>query len=161
MDLKQILFLIFITAILTGAAYGSGAGDFSVDKTYHPTNDGKYYSLYLNDNEDSGITIYRNVDDDACEDAPNDGGHGDLIHDDGENYIKADDDLQIVKTAGNIIEFEDIDHSEHGVSEVIKKDGSEYIVVIWAKNSSGIESPDLSAILKDFNSKNKVEAAAI
>lgn len=160
MDMKQILFLIFITAILIGAAHGAKVNDFTPDKNYKSAYQGKYYSLYLNDNKDSGITVYENVDDDAYGDIDDDGPYDDLIHDDGREYLTMDDDFQIEKNDGNIVEFKDLDHSQHGTVEVVEKDGSQYIVVFWAKDSSDVKNSELNDLLKEFNKDNKVEAVA-
>lgn len=162
MDFKGILFLIFVSALLLGSVSGaSSVNSFNIDKSYDNVFAGDYSSLYLNQNKDSGITIYKNMDDDAYnEDMDDSIGYDDLVHDDGREYLIGDDDFTINKNSDNTASFKDLDHAEHGVVEIVKSHGQEYIVVFWAKNSSNISNKDLTSLLNDFNKDNKVDAIA-
>lgn len=82
------------------------------------------------------------------------------IHHDGREYITADDDLKITKNANNTANFTDYDHATHGVSEVVKVNGEEFIVVCWAKDSSNINTAQLLSALNDFNKNNTVNTIA-
>lgn len=68
--------------------------------------------------------------------------------------------MKIDVGSDNIANFTDSEHATHGVSEVVKVDGKEYIVAIWAKDSSKIENSDLISQLNDFNKNNNVEVVA-
>ena len=83
-----------------------------------------------------------------------------MIHHDGKEYIVTDDDMKIDVGSDNIATFTDYNHATHGVSEVIKVDGEEYIVAVWAKDSSNIDNKDLMSQLKDFNKDNSAKAVA-
>lgn len=72
----------------------------------------------------------------------------------------SDDDMKVDVGSDHIANFIDYDHATHGVSEVVKVDGKEYIVAIWAKDSSNIKNNDLMSKLNEFNKNNKVEAIA-
>lgn len=159
MDIKSILFLIAITALLIGGAY-AGSSDFKVDDNYTNTHKGEYYSLYTNGSQDSGIVIYKNVDDDSRDELNDADAYGDIIREDGRDYLSPDDDFKIDAKSDNIAEFTDLDHAEHGVTEIVKKDNAEYIVVFWAKDTSSVSNSDLSGLLKDFNRENNLEAIA-
>ena len=66
MDFKNILFLVFVTALLFGVAYAQGGvNDFKIDDSYNSAYNGTYHSLYLNEKQDSGVAIYKNANDDA------------------------------------------------------------------------------------------------
>ena len=69
--------------------------------------------------------------------------------------------MKIAKNPDNTTNFTDTDHATHGVSEVIKADGEQYIVVSWAKDSTNIDNAKLMSILNDFNKNNNVKAEAI
>ena len=97
------------------------------------------------------VRAFINVDDDILDNT---------IHHDGREYITADDDLKLDMNSDNTANFTDYDHATHGVSEVVKVNGEQYVVVSWAKDSSNIDNAKLSSILKDFNKNNKVEAVA-
>lgn len=68
--------------------------------------------------------------------------------------------MKIDNNSDNTLNFTDYDHATHGVSEVVKAGGDEYIVVFWAKDSSKIDNSDLVSLLNDFNKDNSVKAIA-
>ena len=68
--------------------------------------------------------------------------------------------MKIDKNSDNTANFTYYEHATHGVSEVIKVDGEQFIVVSWAKDSSNIDNAKLISILNDFNKNNKVESVA-
>ena len=160
MYVKKILFTLLISALLVGGACAASVNDFTVDKAYKNIYSSDYYSAYTNDKQDSGILIFRNVDDDAYENKINDDILDHTIHHDGREYITADDDLKITKNANNTANFTDYDHATHGVSEVVKVNGEEFIVVCWAKDSSNINTAQLLSALNDFNKNNTVNTIA-
>lgn len=160
MDLKKIFFALLVSSLLIGGACAASVNDFNIDKNYKNVYSSDYYSVYSNDKQDSGILIFKNVDDDVYDDAVNDDILDNTIHHDGREYITADDDLKLDMNSDNTANFTDYDHATHGVSEVVKVNGEQYVVVSWAKDSSNIDNAKLSSILKDFNKNNKVEAVA-
>ena len=160
MDVKKIFFALLVSALLVGGACAASVNDFNIDKTYKNEYSSDYYSVYANKNQDIGILVFKNVDDDAYDDKVNDDILDNVIHHDGREYIVADDDMKIDVNSENIANFTDYDHATHGVSEVVKKDGEEFIVAIWAKDSSSIDNSDLISQLNDFNKENNVSAIA-
>jgi hypothetical protein len=160
MDFKNILLLLFVSLMLIGAVSAhENINDFKIDGL-DAAHNGNYYSLYLNEKQDSGIAIYHNADDDAYGDEDNDA-YDNLIHDDGSEYITPDDDMKITKNHDNTISFTDYEHGEHGVAELIKDGSGEYIVVFFAKDTSDMKDSDLMSQLKEFNKENNVEATAL
>ena len=160
MDIKKIFFALLVSALLIGGACAASVNNFNVDNNYKSIYSSDYYSVYTNNNQDSGILIFKNVNDDAYDNKVNDDILDHVIHHDGREYITPDDDLKIDKNADNTANFKDYDHATHGVSEVIKADGEQYIVVSWAKDSSNIDNAKLASILSDFNKNNNVEPIA-
>ena len=128
--------------------------DFQIDDSYDNAYNGSY-SLYLNANHDSGITVYRYAAGDVDDDA-----YDDLIHEDGRDYLTPDDDFKVDKNSDNTVNFTDYDHAQQGVAEVVDVDGEGFIVVFWAKDTSNVNTADLMSQLNDFNKDNDVEAIA-
>ena len=158
MDIKKICFICLVAALMVGAV--SAANGFNVDKNYTSAHEGSYFSLYLNSAQDSGVTIYKNVDDDVYDDIDENDAFDHLIHDNGREYLTMDDDFNIVKNADNTANFTDYDHAEHGVVEVINSNGEQYIIVFWAKDTSSVSNSDLMSTLNEFNKDNNVDAVA-
>ena len=115
--------------------------------------------MYLNGNKDSGVAIYKNVNDDLYDNL-NDDSVDYIVHDDGREYLVVDDDMQISKNADNTANFTDYDHAEHGVVEVVEIGGNQYVVVFFAKDSSNTTNADLMAKLTAFNKDNNVAPVA-
>lgn len=158
MDFRNVIFLLFVSLLMFGAVCAQkNVDDFKIDKSYDNAYNGNYYSLYLNEKQDSGVTIYKDLVDDAADD--NDA-YDNLIHDTGRDYLTPDDDFKIDKNSDNTVTFTDYDNAEHGVSEIIDCDGEQFIVVFWAKDSSNIDNKDLISQLNDFNKDNDVKAIA-
>lgn len=160
MDIKKILFALLVSALLIGGVCAASVNSFDVNKDYKNLYESSYYSVYANGKENSGILIFKNVNDDKYDDKVNDDILDNVIHHDGKEYIVADDDMKIDVGSDNIANFTDSEHATPGVSEVVKVDGKEYIVAIWAKDSSKIENSDLISQLNDFNKNNNVEVVA-
>jgi hypothetical protein len=159
MHAKKILLALAIVTLLMGSACAASVNDFKVDKSYSNAFSSDYYSVYLSDDSNSGVAIYKNVDDDAYDDL-NDDSVDNVVHDDAKEYLTGDDDMKLTKNSDDIANFTDYDHSEVGVSEVVKKGGDEYVVVFFAKDSSNVSAADLMAKLTDFNKDNDVSAVA-
>ena len=160
MDSKKIFFALAVFALLIGGVCAAGVNDFKIDDTYKGVYNGEYYAVYANSNQDCGISIYKNVNDDVYDDVENDDILDNVIHHDGREYIVPDDDLKLDVGADHIANFTDTDHAVHGASEVVSVNGDQYIVVAWAKDSSNMDAAKLISTLKDFNKNNNVEAVA-
>lgn len=160
MDVKKIFFALIVSALLVGGVCAASVNDFKMNDGYNSIYSGQYYSVYANGNQDSGISIYKNVNDDVYDDIENDDILDNVIHHDGREYITMDDDLQLTKNSDNTANFTDYDHATHGVSEVIDANGEQYIVVCWAKDSSNMDNAKLLSTLNDFNKNNNVKAVA-
>ena len=159
MDMKKIIFVLIISTLFMGCAFAANSiNDLKVDEKYKHEAGNDCFSLNLNDNKDTGCVIFKNVNDDAYDKISDSYGH--FIQDDGRDYIKHDDDMKIDKNPDNTANFTDMDHSTHGVSEVVKSGGEEFIVVAWAKDSSNMDSAKLLSALNDFNKDNNVNAIA-
>ena len=158
MDFKNILLLLCISFLLFGTVCAQKTvNDFQVDESYNSAYNGTSNSLYLNEKQDSGITIYRYLAGDVDDD---NGAYDDLIHDEGKDYLTPDDDFKIDKNADNTTNFTDIDHAQHGVVEVVNVDGEDFVIVFWAKDTSNVTNSDLISQLNDFNKDNNVKAIA-
>lgn len=160
MDAKKILFALLISALLVGGVCAASVNDFKVDNTYKNIYKGEYYSVYANSNQDSGISIYKNVNDDVYDDMENDDVLDHVIQHDGREYLHSDDDFKIDVGSNHIGNFTDYDHATKGVSEVVKAGGEEFIVVVWSKDSSNIGMNKLMSTLNDFNKNNNVSPVA-
>ena len=68
--------------------------------------------------------------------------------------------MKINKNPDNTANFTDMDHSTHGVVEVVNSNGQQYIVVFFAKDSTNIQNKDLASQLTQFNNDNQVKAVA-
>ena len=160
MDIKKIIFALIVTSLLIGGACASSVNDFKMDDTYKSLYKGEYYSIYANNDKDCGISIYKNVDDDVYDDKENDDILDNVIHHDGREYIHPDDDLKLDVGSDHIANFTDMDHSTHGVVELVDSNGQQYIVVFLAKNSANIQNSDLASQLAQFNTNNQVKPVA-
>jgi len=160
MNLKGVLFLVLVSSLLIGSVCAASVNDFKVDSTYKGVYNGEYYSVYANGNQDVGVCIYKNVNDDVYDDVENDDVLDNVIHHDGREYIYGDDDMALTKNADNIANFTDYNHATHGVSEVVSQGNEQYIVAIWAKNTSDMDTAKLMSMLTDFNKNNNVSPVA-
>lgn len=159
MEFKKIILMLLIGSMLIGSACAAGVNDFKVNDSYKNVYSSDYYAVYANSNQNSGINIYKNVNDDVYDDRVNDDVLDGLIHHDGREYIYGDDDLSLNKNSDNTANFTDMDHGTIGVSEVVKHNGEEYIVAAWGTSSS-TDLAKLTATLNEFNKANSVTPVA-
>lgn len=157
MDIKKVFLLFAVSTLLIGSVCAAGVNDFKVDSSYKEVYSGDYYAVYADSSQDSGISIYKNVDDDVYDDIDNDDILEGVIHHDGREYITPDDDLKLNMTDNDTANFTDYEHATHGLSEVVKSGGDEYVVVFWAKDSSNVDFSKLMSNLDQFNKDNKAE----
>lgn len=161
MDVKKVFLLLLVSALLVGSVCAAdGVNDFKINESYKEAHNGTYHSIYLNEKQDSGIAIYKNVNDDVYDDVENDSANDDVIHDDGREYLVDDEDIQVNKNSDNTANFTDIDNAEHGIVELIKSGENQYIVIFFSKDSSDVKYSDLSSLLDEFNKDNNVEPIA-
>lgn len=157
MDYKKIFVIALVSVMLLSTAYAAkSVTDFKVDKSLEKAEtESNFFVLYLNKDKNSGIAIYPNADDDSHhhdDDKENHDNH--LVHDEGREYIVVDDDMNITKNNDSTGHFEDYDHGTHGVVELVKSEGNEFIVISFAKNSSNVKDSDLTKALTAFNKDN-------
>lgn len=161
MDIKKIGLALLLLTLFVGCAYAaSGVNNFNVDKSYNQAYSGDYCAVYVNSNQNSGVAIYKNVDDDVYDDIEDDDAYDYLVHGDGREYVISDDDLKVDKNSDNTANFTDYEHATHGIVEVVNNGGEEFIVVFWAKDGGNVSDSDLTTLLNNFNKDNKVEAKA-
>lgn len=155
---RNVLLLLFFSLLLFGTVCAEKTvNDFEINDSYNQAYNGSYNALYLNEKQDSGITIYKNLVADVDDENE---AYDDLIHDDGRDYLTPDDDMKVDKNSDNTVKFTDYDHAQHGVGEVIDCDGTEFVVVFWAKDTSDVNDSDLVSQLNEFNKDNNVKAIA-
>lgn len=155
MDGKKILFILVLSTLVVGCAFAANSvNDFKVNDSYKHIAGNDYYSFNANDNKDVGITIYKNDDNDKYGD-PDVYDH--VLHDDGREYIRVDDDMKINKNPDHSANFTDFDHATHGIVELVESNGQQYIVVAWAKDTSHVQTAELASQLAQFNSANQVK----
>lgn len=152
---KKIFFALLVSALLVGSVCAASVNDFKVDNSYSNSFSSDYYSVFTK-GTDTGIAIYKNVNDDAYDDL-NDDAVDNIVHDDGQEYLTGDDDMQITKNTDNTANFTDRDHATHGVVELVQSGNEQFIVVFWAKDGN---NTDLMSQLNDFNKDNNVSAVA-
>lgn len=160
MKLKGILFLVLVSSLLIGSACAASVNDFKVNDSYKSIHSDEYYCVFAATDQNSGINIYKNVDDDVYKGKTNDDILEGTIKHDGRDYLVVDNDMKIAKNADNTANFTDMDHATHGVSEVVKLNGQDYVVVFWAKDSSNLDTAKLLSALNDFNKENNVSPVA-
>ena len=187
MNIKKIFFAMIVTALLIGSACAVNMNEFKVDG-YSNTYGSDYNSAYVNNNGDSGVSIYKNTeavyyhdydddgyyeygddgyyeyDDDGYYDYDDDGyyDYDDdyVVQTGGTVYNGIRDDMQITKNADNTATYTDYDDAEHGVIEVVEFGGQQYTVVFWAKDMSNINNTDLMSKLTQFNADNGIAPVA-
>ena len=184
MNIKKIFFAMIVTALLIGSACAVSTNDFKVDG-YNSSYNTDLNSAFVNNNGDSGVSIYKNTngvyyeydddgyyeygddgyydyDDDGYYDYDDDGYDDDyyVVNNGGTVYNGIRDDMQLSKNADNTATFTDYDDAEHGVIEVVEHGGQQYTVVFWAKDMSNINNTALMSKLNDFNQDNGVAPVA-
>lgn len=159
MDFKKVLFATVVLSLLIGGACAASVSDFKVDDTFKNVYSSEYYSVYSH-NDDSGILIFKNVNDDVYDDKVNDDVLDNTIQHDGREYLHSDDDLKLDKNSDNTANFTDYDHATKGVSEVVDLNGEQFIVVSWAKDSANVDMAKLMSTLNEFNKNNNVKPVA-
>ena len=183
MNMKKIFFALIVTTLLIGSACAVNMNEFKVDG-YNNSYGSDYSSAYVNNNGDSGVSIYKNTeavyyhdydddgyDDDGYYDYDDDDGYYDYDDDgyDDDYYVVQNggtvnngirDDMQISKNADNTASFTDYDDAEQGVIEVVNFGGQQYTVIFWAKDMSNINNTNLMSKLTQFNKDNGVAPVA-
>ncbi|WP_407411888.1 hypothetical protein [Methanobrevibacter sp.] len=186
MNIKKILFALIVTSLLIGSVCAASINDFKVDG-YNSSYNTDINSAFVNNNGDSGVSIFKNAngaryydyDDDGYYDYDDDGYDYDdaydhdyddiydhdydddyVIQNSGNVYNGIRDDMQITKNSDNTATFTDVDDAEHGIVEVVQHGGEQYTVVFWAKDASNINNTALMTKLTNFNKDNGVTPVA-
>lgn len=171
MNIKKIFFALIVTSLLIGSVCAASINDFKVDG-YNSSYNTDLNSAFVNNNGDSGVSIYKNTNDARYYDYDDDGyyDYDDAYNHDydddyavqngGSVYNGIRDDMQISKNADNTATYTDHDDAEHGIVEVVQLGGDQYTVVFWAKDASNINNTALMSKLTNFNKDNGVTPVA-
>lgn len=161
MNFKKIAIVLIVASLLIGCVNATSITDFKFDdslsKELLSTDD---LIVYADEHGDAGIAIYKVVDNVEDKDTNDDDKIDDLIHDDGDEYLKSDDDVNLTVNTDKSANFTDSDHGTHGVSEVIDHNGEKHVIVFWAKNTCDRDVANLTAEMVKFNKDNNVSPIA-
>lgn len=160
MDFKKIAIALIVASILIGCVSATNLTDFKIHDSLKEVLSTDDFVIYANEQSDSGIGIYKLVDNVEDNDTDDDDKIDNLVHDDGDEYITADEDMNITVNSDNTANFTDADHGTVGVSEVINHNGEKHVVVFWAKNSSDRDIANLTVAIAHFNKDNNVTPIA-
>lgn len=156
MDFKKLLIVLIVSSLLIGTVCAANLTDFKIDGKFKEVIKNDDFVIYANDNTDAGIGVFKNVDKVGDDDA-NDGTLIDkLVHDDGKEYLVADDDMKLALNPDHTANFTDMDHGTVGLSEVVDHGGDKLVIVFWATNSSNLNMDSLKTTLDQFNKDNSV-----
>ena len=159
MNYKKIFIIALIALMLISTCYAAkNVTDFKVDQSYYKVDSGKYFALYLTQNQESGLAIYKYIQDKDIADENDKYDH--MVHDYGKQYIEHNDNIDITKNKDNTTSFKDAGHQEHGVLELVKIDGEQFVIVVFAKDHSKIEQSALVTILNNINKANDLTPIA-
>ena len=151
MNFKKIFIVLIVSSLLIGAVCASSITDFKIDdgkvKEIFKDND---IIVYADEHSDSGIAIFKTFDKIGDKDTKDDDRIDNLVHDDGDEYITADEDMKLAKNPDHTANFTDADHGTMGLSEVIDHNGEKHVVVFWAKNQSHMNMTQLKADMDKF-----------
>ena len=160
MNFKKIVIALIAASLLIGCASATNITDFQIHDSLKEIFSADDFVIYANEQGDSGVGIYKIVDKVEDNDTDDDDKIDDLVHDDGDEYITADDDMNLTVNSDNTANFTDKDHGTVGVSELIDHNGEKHVVVFWAKNSSDRDIANLTVAIAHFNKDNNVTPMA-
>ena len=156
MNIKRVLIALFVLSLLIGCVNATNVKDFKINGPVKELSSNDNYVVYIDNNNDAGLAIYRITDKVRDDHEDDDDAIDNFVHDDGDNYLIADDDVHITKNSDNTANFTDSDHSTRGISEVIDHNGEKHVVVFWSKNSSDMNMDKLLTAIHKFNNDNNV-----
>ena len=160
MNFKKIVIALIFASLLIGCVSATNITDFKIHDSLNKIYSTDDFVIYADEHGDAGIGIYKIIDNVEDKDTDDDDKIDDLVHDDGDEYITADDDMNLTVNSDNTANFTDTDHGTVGVSEVINHNGEKHVVVFWAKNSSERNQANLTASMANFNKDNNVTPVA-
>lgn len=131
---KIFLTLIALLLLTIGVVAAATIDDFQTPTGWEPTGNG----MYNGPTEEEGLWVMTYNTADVQE------------------YLTPSSTLKINKQPDNTIIFDDTKNKEHGVAEVVTKDGSKYIVMVWATDK-GMSDSDLMNVMLEFNNLNNVK----
>lgn len=154
--MRKLFLILIISALLFSCVYAvDELSNFKVDdKLYDSNFNGSDCIIYFDDTNSSGMGIFKYLDND-CEDDDDDAIDNILI-DDGDDYLEADEDYKLTKNPDNTANFTDLDNNNRGIVELVDVNNEKFVIVFWAKNDSSIDNEELISQLNDFNKNNDV-----
>lgn len=160
MKLEKILIVLIVSSLLVGCVCATSITDFKVDGAYKEIYSTDDLIVYADSHNDAGLGIYKITDKHEDDNYDDDDAIDDLIHDDGDEYITADDDMKLTTNPDKTANFTDADHGTLGVSEVVDHNGQKHVIVFWAKNSSHKDLKQLKTDIDSFNKNNNLTPIA-
>ena len=159
MNFKRIVIALIVASLFVGCVSATNITDYKIHDSLDEIFSADDFVIYANEHNDSGIGIYKMVDSDDDND-DNDDKIENLVHDEGDEYITQDDDMNITVNSDHTANFTDMDHGTVGVSEVIDHNGEKHVIVFWAKNTSDRDVANLTVAINNFNKDNNVTPVA-
>ena len=160
MNFKKIVIALIVASLLIGCVSATGINDFKIHDSLEEIFCADDFVIYANEHNDSGIGIYKFADSVEDNDTDDDDKIDNLVHDEGDEYITSDDDMNITVNSDHTANFTDTEHGTVGVSEVIDHNGEKHVVVFWAKNTSDRDVANLTVAIANFNKDNNVTPVA-
>ena len=159
MNYKKIFIIGIIALMVLSTCYAAkSVTDFKIDNSYYKVDSGKYFALYLTNNQESGIAIYKYVNDKDIVDENDKYDH--MVNDYGKQYINPNEQIDITKNKDNTTVFKDHGNQEHGVLELVKIGDEQFVIVAFTKEQSKTEQSTLVTLLNNFNKANNLTPIA-
>ena len=155
MDFKKILLVLIVSSLLIGTVCATNL-DFKIDDKFKEVLKNDDFVVYADDHSDAGVAIFKSIDKIGDNDTNDDTLIDKIVHDDGDEYLIADDDMKLALNPDHTANFTDIDHGTVGYSEVVDHGGEKHVVVFWATNSSDMDMSALKTTMDQFNKDNSV-----
>lgn len=157
MNFKKIAIVLIVASLLIGCVSATSISNFKFDDSFNKELlSTENFVIFADEHGDAGIGIYKVVDNVEDKDTDDDDKIDNLVHDDGDEYITADDDMNLTVNSDHTANFTDADYGTHGVSEVIDHNGEKHVIVFWAKNTCDRDMANLTAAMANFNKDNNV-----
>lgn len=157
--MKKIFFVLIISLFLVGCVAAAELIDFKIDDSLYTSNYTESDMIvYFDDTNSSGLCIFKYYENETEE--TNDDSVDNVVKDEGNDYLVADEDFKLDKNSDNTANFTDNDENNMGVVEVVEVDNEKFVIVFWASNGNNADYADLLAQLNDFNKENNLAPVA-
>ena len=157
--MKKIIFALVISLFLIGCVCATELTDFKIDDSLYSSNYTESDMIvYFDDTNSSGLCIFKYYENETEE--TNDGAGDNVVKDEGNDYLAADEDFKLDKNSDNTANFTDYDENNMGVVEVVEVDNEKFVIVFWASNGDNADYADLLVQLNDFNKENDLAPVA-